>query len=83
MASIPTGVKPISTLLPIIALIGATLTLAACGEKPQPPQPPAPQTAPVKLFQQDRDALDKSKGVEQTQVKSAEEMKREEEKQTQ
>jgi hypothetical protein len=82
MKTIPAGLKPASSLLPGIALIAATLILAACGGKPQPPQPPAPQTAPTQLFQQERGALDKAKGVEQTEAKSAEDLKREEEKQT-
>jgi hypothetical protein len=76
------GLKQVCGLLPGIALIAAVLILAACGEKPQPSQPPAPQAAPAKLFQQDREALDKAKGVEQTEAKSAEDLKREEEKQT-
>jgi hypothetical protein len=79
MKSIPANLKQSRTLLPNIALITATLILAACGEKPQPP---APQAPPPKLFQQDRDALDKAKQVGQTEAKGADEMKREEEKQT-
>ncbi len=82
METIPAGLKPASGLLPGIALIAATLILAACGGKPQSPQPPAPQTAPTQMFQQERGALDKAKGVEQTEAKSAEDLKREEEKQT-
>ncbi len=78
MKSIPAKLKQSSALLPNIALITATFILAACGEKPQPP---APQAPPPTLFQQDRDALDKAKGVGQTETKGADEMKREEEKQ--
>ena len=63
-----------------IALIAAMLILVACDKKFQPP---APQTAPAPLFTPQRDALDKAKGVEQTDAKSAEDLKREEEKQTQ
>ena len=63
------------------AMLVATLSLVACGEKPQP-QPPAPVVAPAQLFQPERGALDKAKGVEQTEAKSAEDLKREEEKQT-
>jgi len=61
-----------------IALIAVALVLTSCGDKPQPP---APQTAPPKLFQQDREALDKAKTVGQTESKSAEDLKQEEEKQ--
>ena len=79
MKAIPTKLKQMSGLLRNSALITLTLILAACGEKSQPP---APQTPPAKLFQQDREALDKAKGVEQTVGKSADDLKREEEKQT-
>jgi hypothetical protein len=79
MTSIPAGLKQSGSLLPAIALIVTVLILPACGEKPQPP---APQPPPAKLFQQERGALDKAKGVEQTESKSAEDLKREEEKQT-
>ena len=81
MKAIPAGLKPLSALLPSIVLIAATLILAACGERPLPP-PPAPQTAPTQLFQQERAVLDKAKGVEQTESKSTDDLKREEEKQT-
>lgn len=79
MKTIPVGVKPASSLLPGIALIFAMLLLDACGEKPAPS---APQAAPVKLFEPQREALDKAKGVEQTEAKRAEDLKREEEKQS-
>jgi hypothetical protein len=59
-----------------IAPIAAMLILVACGEK-APPSPP--QAPPAKLFQPQREALDKAKGVEQTTAKKAEDMKREEE----
>jgi len=72
--------KRIGGGLPAIVLTGAALVLAACGEKPQSP---APQAAPPKLFQQERGALEKAKGVEQTEAKSAEDLKQEAEKQAQ
>ncbi len=84
MKSIPEKFRQPSFWLTNTALIAATLILVACGEKPQPPAPPAPpvpQAAPPQLFQQDRDVLDKAKGVEQTVIKSADETKRAEEKQ--
>ena len=81
MKTIPIGLKPASDSLPGIALIAATLILAACGEKPQPPQTPTPPPPPTQMFQQQRGALDKAKGVEQTEAQSAEDLKREEEKQ--
>ncbi|PWB55261.1 MAG: hypothetical protein C3F18_06055 [Nitrosomonadales bacterium] len=42
------------------------LFLAACGEEQKPYQPPVPQTPAAPLFQNERQALDKAKGVEQT-----------------
>lgn len=72
--------QKIGTGLSAIISSGMVLALAACGEKPQAP---APQPAPAKLYQQERDALEKAKGVEQTQAKSAEDLKREVEKQAQ
>ena len=66
--------KIVNGNLAVIALLSMALTLAACGGKPQQP-------APAKLFQQEREALDKAKGVEQNVTKSAEDLKREEEKQ--
>jgi hypothetical protein len=74
----PKSKRPGNLILKI-AFIIATLTLVACGEKPQPQ---ATQPAAVKLFQDQRDALDKAKDVSQTEAKSAEDLKREEEKQT-
>ena len=73
----PTLTEPkiMSGRLTVAVLFSMALTLAACGEKPQQPAPPA------KLFQQERGALDKAKGVEQTVTKSAEDLKQEEEKQ--
>ena len=51
----------------IIALLAAAL-LAACEEKPY--NPPVPKTEPdksaVKLFESQREALDKARGVERT-----------------
>ena len=69
-----------------IILTAMALLVTACGEKPQ--QPPVPQTAPApppptKLFQEQRSALDKAKGVEQTIEKSSEESKQEMERQAQ
>ncbi|MDE2117393.1 MAG: hypothetical protein KGJ19_02220 [Betaproteobacteria bacterium] len=72
--------KEIGGWLPAIVLIGTVLTLAACSEKPQSP---APQVTPQKLFQQERGALEKTKGVVQTEAKSAEDLKQEAEKQAQ
>ena len=74
------GQKEVGGGLSTIILMGMALALAACGEKPQSPPP---QPAPPKLFQQERGALDKAKGVGQTEAKSAEDLKQEAEKQTQ
>jgi len=62
-----------------LLLIVTAVTLVACGEKAQPQ---ATQPPPAKLFQDQRDALDKAKSVTQTEAKSADDLKREEEKQT-
>jgi len=53
--------------------IALALSLAGCGDKPQPP----------KLFQPQREALDKAHAVEQFAASSVETLKREEEKQSQ
>lgn len=63
-----------------ILLTGMVLALAACGEKPQPPPL---QPVPPKLLQQERGALENAKGVELSEAKSTEDLKRETEKQTQ
>ncbi|HUW51410.1 MAG TPA: hypothetical protein VMV75_10400 [Sulfuricella sp.] len=56
----------------IVLLLAATL-LAACEEKPY--KPPVPQTEPdksaTKLFEPQREALDKAKGVEKTLEQAA------------
>lgn len=52
----------------ILAAAGALL-LAGCPDKPKPPsQPPIPKTEPVapQLFKDQRDALDRAKGVGST-----------------
>jgi hypothetical protein len=77
----PGNPKKTGNLLRGAALLAASLALAACGEDPQPSQPPTPQVDP--MFQQQREALDKARGVEQDVAKSAEELKRAEEEQTQ
>ncbi len=76
MNSALTKWKSIGGWLPAIVIAGAAMVLVACGEKPQTPAPP-------KLFQQERGALEKAKGVEQTVAKSAEDLKQEAEKQSQ
>jgi len=80
MKSILNERKKIGNGLSAAACVGTALMLAACGEKPQAPPP---QTAPAKLFQQEREALEKAKGVEQTGAKSAEDLRQEAEKQAQ
>ncbi len=40
--------------------------LAACGEENKPYEPPVPQTPATPLFQNERQALEKAKGVAQT-----------------
>lgn len=40
------------------------LSLVACGEEKKPYEPPVPHTPASPLFQDQRQALDKAKGVE-------------------
>jgi hypothetical protein len=68
-------------LNPRIALVALPLLFAACGNKPQPPAPQSQAPQP-QLFQQERQALDKARGVGQTEAKSADEGKKEAEDQT-
>ncbi len=68
-------------LLPVTAMVLTALTLAACGEKPQ--QAPMPKTEPAQLFQQERSALEKAKGVELNTEKGTGELRREVERQAQ
>lgn len=76
----PTGSKVKSVRLTLAVLFFMATALVACGDKP--PQP-APQAVPDKLFQQERETLDKAKGVEQAVTKSAEDSRQEGEKQAQ
>lgn len=76
----PTGPRIMSGRLASAALFFMATALAACGEKPRQP---APQATPDKLFQQERETLDKAKGVEQAVTKGAEDLRQEEEKQAQ
>lgn len=73
------------TPLRIILLLLAPALLAACEQK-QPYRPPVPQTdkdkAQSRLFEPERQALDKAKGVEGTVEQGAEARKREIDKQT-
>lgn len=55
-----------------LALIALALALAACGDKPQPP----------KLFEAQREALDKARDVQQAAASSVENLKQEEERQS-
>ncbi len=47
------------------------LVLAACSDEKKPHKPPLPQTPATPLFQNERQALDKAKGVEQHMDKHA------------
>lgn len=59
----------------LIALLLAMALLAACEQKPY--QPPVPHTEPdksaTKLFEPQREALDKAKGVEKTVEQASQE----------
>ena len=61
----------------LIVLLLATALLAACEQKPY--QPPVPHTEPdksaTKLFEPQREALDKAKGVGKTVEQASEEQK--------
>jgi len=59
-------------------LCASILALSACGDRQQPSTP-----QPAQLFKPQREALGKAKEIEQTEAQHAEELKREEEKQTQ
>lgn len=78
MTPTPTGSGIMRGGLASAVLIFIVTALAACGDKPQQP---APQNTPDKLFRQEREALDKTKDVEQAVTKSAEDLRQEEEKQ--
>ena len=80
MQSTPNKTNGIGGWLTDAALIMTALTLAACGEKSQ--QPPIPETAPAKLFQSERAALEKAKAVEQITEKSAEDLRQQVEQQS-
>ncbi len=68
----------------LIVLLLATAMLTACEEKPY--KPPVPQTEPdksaTKLFEPQRQALDKAKGVGKTIEQSSQEQKEAAEKAT-
>ena len=68
----------------LIVLLLTAAFLAACEQKPY--QPPAPQTEPdksaTKLFEPQREALDKAKGVEKTVEQASREQKEATEKAT-
>lgn len=51
-------------LLLIPALL--SLFLSACGEEKKPYEPPVPQTPATPIFQNERQALEKAKGVAKT-----------------
>jgi len=80
MQSSPNKTNGVGSCLSSVALIVTALALAACGEKPQ--QPPLPETAPTKLFQSEREALEKAKAVEQVTEKSAEDLRQQVEQQS-
>ena len=72
--------NPVISAATVLAASISLLLFSACGEKPQ--QPPAPQTntsktEPAKLFEQERSALDKAKGVDETTEKSSEQLRQE------
>lgn len=73
MQSTPNKANGIGSWLSGTALIVTALALAACGEKTQ--QPPVPKTEPAKLFQTEREALEKAKTVEQVTEKPTEDLR--------
>lgn len=80
MQSAPNNANNIGKWLSGVTLIVTALSLAACGEKPQ--QPPVPETAPAKLFQTEREALEKAKAVEQIVEKPTEDLRQQVEQQS-
>jgi len=66
------------------ALLLASLAIAACEEKPnKPPLPQTSQESGAALFQEQRKALDKARGVEQTLQQHDQEQKQAAEQATQ
>ena len=51
---------------PLYIAAALCLFVAACSEEKKPYQAPVPQTPAAPLFQNERQALDKARGVEQT-----------------
>lgn len=72
----------IKNVLPTSAFIALTCLVAGCGEKPTPVTP-TPKIESSKLFEQERSALEKAKGVEQQLNKNTEQFKQDAEKQAQ
>jgi len=64
----------------LIVLLLTTTLLAACEQKPY--KPPVPHTEPDKLFEPQREALDKAKGVGKTVEQASQELKEATEKAT-
>lgn len=59
----------------------AASVLPGCGDKPT--SPPPPKIEPSKLFEQERSAFGKAKGIEQQLNKNTEQLKQDVEKQAQ
>jgi hypothetical protein len=51
---------------PLLIPILFSILIAACGEEKKPYQAPVPETPAAPLFQNERQALEKAKGVQQT-----------------
>ena len=73
--------KKIKNALTMGTIITTTCVLLGCGDKPT--SPPPPKIEPSKLFEQERSALEKAKGIEQQLNKNTEQLKQDVEKQAQ
>ncbi|MEQ1814289.1 MAG: hypothetical protein ABL860_07570 [Candidatus Nitrotoga sp.] len=72
--------KEIKNALIMAVMIATSSILSGCSDKPT--SPPPPTIEPSKLFEQERSALEKAKGIEQQLNKSTEQLKQDVEKQS-
>lgn len=73
--------KKIKNALFMGTIMTTTCVLLGCSDKPT--SPPPPKIEPSKLFEQERSALEKAKGIEQQLNKNTEQLKQDVEQQAQ